>query len=310
MKLPGLQNFINKVYRHPKAEKMRIKRFGGKAAYNNMLSAEQDMKLAAFKLNPVNSYHDGLPVTFLTGKNYLYQTLFCIASLVKNTSERFKFIIVDDGSFDSGLIDAVNILLPGLTLITAPDIESRLDTLLPQTEYPVIRKKRLVYPHLKKLTDIHSIAGDDWKLVLDSDMLFMNEPKEIISWLKNPNVNLFMKDCQQSYGYSDILMKQLCGFNIPEKLNVGVSSMQSSFINWEKIEYWIQQLEAAEGTTYYLEQALTAMLAAGRPITILPEHEYIVYPDATQINKQTGILHHYVDLSKKEYFTHSWKQFV
>jgi hypothetical protein len=310
LKLAQLQSLVNFVYRHPKAEKKQMKRFGGRRAYKKMLSCEEDMKLAALSLPPVHSYADGLPVIFLTGKKYLFQTLFCISSLAKNSTERFQFILVDDGSFDEQLTHLVNALLPGVQLITARDIEINLQKKFPKDSYPVIHRKRAIYPHLKKLTDIHTIAGVDWKLVLDSDMLFFKEPTELISWLKNPDINIFMKDCEQSYGYSELLMEQLCGFSIPEKLNVGVVGMRSSAINWDCIETWIKTLEGTEGTSYFLEQALTAMLAAGQPVHVLTADDYIVKPGDNQIHQHNGTLHHYVDLSKQGYFTYSWKQFV
>lgn len=257
-------------------------------------------------LTPVQNYDDGLPVHFLTGKNYLYQTLFCIHSLTKVASEKFKFILVDDGSFDKAMIAQIEKQLPGSKIVTKKNIANNLDKYLPESTYPCLRQKRKIYPHLKKLTDIHTIPGDNWKLVMDSDMLFWKRPMEVISWYKNPTQPVYMLDCTESYGYSKQLMQELSGNPIPDLLNVGIIGQKSADIDWIKLENWIKTLEEKEGTSYYLEQALTAMLIGNKKSIILNADLYKVNP--VIINDSTPVLHHYVDLSKKIYYTKAWKK--
>lgn len=265
------------------------------------------MEKAALNLAPVISHPDGLRIYFLTGKKHLYQTLFCIQSLVKVSSALFKFVLVDDGSFNTELIQTINRLLPGTEVITQKMVEENLARFLPVQQFAILHQKRAVYPHIKKLTDIHTIPGNDWKLVLDSDMLFWSEPETIIKWLNNPGKPLYMQDCQNSYGYSKQLMEQLSGNKIPDLINVGAIGLNSADINWIKLNNWIEALEKNEGTSYYLEQALTAMLIGENPCEVLPSNEYIVNPDKEKIQNFTGILHHYVDLSKEGYFKKAWK---
>ena len=272
-----------------------------------MMASNLQMRQKSLELPPVLSYEDGLPVYFLTGKEYLYQTLFCIRSLDRCSRQRFRFHLVDDGSLD---IQLVQEKLPASVIVAAEEIRSNLDRMLPEKLYPAINKKRAVYPHLKKLTDIHTIPGTNLKLVLDSDMLFWKEPAELIKWLQNPSGNLFMTDSNNSYGYSRELMFQLSGYPVPELLNVGVAGLHSGQIDWKKLENWITVMEEKEGGSYYLEQALTAMIASGWHFNQLPSDNYIVYPNDKQISEGSGVLHHYVDLSKKKYFTEAWKKFI
>lgn len=264
------------------------------------------MQKASFKLPLVNSYPNGLPIYFLTGKNYLYQTLFCIQSLVKVAPEKFRFILVDDGSFNNILIKSIEDHLPGATIIKKEIIASYLENLLPESSYPILRHKRKVYPHIKKLTDIHCLPGNDWKLVLDSDMLFWNRPSEIIDWLRSPAKPLHMIDCDDSYGYSAKLMEELSGSQIKSRINVGAIGLNSAHINWNKIEEWVTVLENREGASYYLEQALTAMIIDDAETVALSIDEYIVNPS----RYSQGKLHHYVDLSKAVYFNEMWQKVI
>lgn len=305
-----IQKIINILYRQPKSDMLMYKRFGGYFSYRKMMANSALMQKASLSLPPVNLSAEGLPVYFLTGKKYLYQTLFCIRSLNKVSGTRFKFILVDDGTFDTALIEQINKQLPGATIITAEQIEQNLNATLPLHQYPNLHHKRQVYPHIKKLTDIHTIPGNQWKLVLDADMLFWAEPTAIIDWLNSPLQPIYMLDCVPSYGYSSKLMAKLCGRPIPELLNVGVIGLNSNAINWADIENWVNILEKTEGTSYYLEQALTAMIIGDTAATILTPAEYIVNPAESAVDINKGTLHHYVDLSKKSYFNKAWQKLV
>jgi len=268
------------------------------------------MRKAASLLPPVHSAANGLPIYFLTGKNYLYQTLFCITSLTKHSTEAFRFILIDDGSFDDRLIAQIKRQLPGAGVVEAKNIDSNIKVSLPLDKYPVLNRKRSEYPHIKKLTDIHTLPGEGWKLVLDSDMLFWADPTQLITWLKNTSMPVHMLDCKESYGYSTALMEDLASAKIPALLNVGVIGLQSRDVNWKDLENWTAALEEQEGKTYYLEQALSAMLVAKQPCLALDKQQYIVNPGNEDVVQGKGVLHHYVDRSKKDYYTIAWKKLI
>jgi hypothetical protein len=306
-----IQKLINKYYRYPKAKLREIERFGGETAYKDMLAQKDAMTKSIINLIPLKKSNGKLKIYFLTGKKYIEQTLFCIFSLEKQMDETFKYVLVDDGTFDLTMIDFVNTKLPNVEIAIKSVIDKNITTYLPMDKFPVLNWKRAEYPHIKKLTDVHTLNNcEGYKLVLDSDMLFNHPPVEIKSWLENPNKAIHMVDCDEAYGYSHLLMEQLCGSAIPKLVNVGVFGIDSNEVNWSNLERWIKELEEAEGASYYLEQALSAMLIAGKSTTILDKEKYKVNPPEKEIDKCNATLHHYVDLSKKGYFTKAWKKFV
>ncbi|MFA6246608.1 MAG: hypothetical protein WC615_06685 [Mucilaginibacter sp.] len=307
--MKNIQLVINFLYRNPRSQLRMYKRFGGYFNYRRMMNGRRKMEERSTELLPVASHPKGLPVYFLTGKKYLYQTLYCIQSLARSSSTQFRFTLVDDGSFDELLISRIKRQLPGARVITAEMIATNLKNAFFESEFPCLFNKRSVYPHIKKLTDVHTIPGDDWKLVLDSDMLFWQEPGQIISWLKHPQAPLHMIDCAEAYGYSRESMEQLAGSPVKPLLNVGAIGLKSESVDWKKLESWIALLEESEGTSYYLEQALSAMLIGDADSVSLKAFDYIVNPGKEQIKLRTGILHHYVDLSKEGYFKYAWKNF-
>ena len=102
-------------------------------------------------------------------------------------------------------------------------------------------------------------------------------------------------------------MQLLTEIPIASRLNVGICGLNSSYIDWEKLEHWCKTLIEKEGTHYYQEQALTAMIVAGKDCEIVDEQDYIVMPKRSEVVSPAAILHHYVADSKPWYFRYGWK---
>jgi hypothetical protein len=304
------QKIINQFYRYPKSYWNRIQRFGGIKSYLTMLKNNRKMIKASYSLPPIVSHANGFEIYFLTGQKYLYQTLFCAYSLIKVTDAKIQFVLVDDGSFDDVLCNRIKKQMPGVKLVLKDEIKQNLNRVLPLNKYPYLHYKRKIYPHIKKLTDIHTLANGGFKLVIDSDMLFWNNPLEMINWLKHPKDCMSMLDTVESYGFDKQLMKSLCGHDIPTLLNVGIFGIDSNIINWDDLEIWSKTLEEKQSPSYFLEQALSAMLVSGKNYTVLNKAEYVVNPEGSNPNLNQIKLHHYVDLSKGYYFNLAWRNII
>ncbi len=268
------------------------------------------MKRAAWQLRPaqMTAAPDAPAVHFLTGSKFWYQTAFCAHSLLTHAGRPLRLVVIDDGTLTEKQAAALARALPGLEIVWAADIMQRLDKFLPATRFPVLRQRRLVYPHLRKLTDVH--AGETgWKLVLDSDMLFHGCPIFLLDWLTAPDRPCHMVDIENAYGYSAKLMNELVAAPIPERLNVGICGLRSDAIDWCILEHWCRTMLEREGSHYLQEQALTAMLASAEPRAAAPSHQYVVRPTRAETERPTAILHHYVAESKAWYFRFAWQRF-
>lgn len=303
-----IQEAINILYRYPKGKIGQIQRRGGlwNAWQINRARKKMERSAQTLRIPKGDVGITPLEVHFLTGKKYWYQTVFCMYSLQKTTSTPFHFHLYDDGSFDESLIRQIKEQAPATAIHTIEEIEERLRKAIPEDQFTFLWHKRRVYPHIKKLTDVHA-GTNGWKLVLDSDMLFLKYPQFVIDWLIAPTAPLFILDTQNAYGYSFDLMQNLAGEPIRERVNVGAIGLQSESINWGNLENCGKELEQQEGTSYYLEQALTAMLIGDRNALVGPQSDYIVMPSKEQVLSKEGVMHHYVDLSKEWYFKKAWK---
>ena len=302
------------LYRRPKAELQRLVRWGPVAYFRSNAWA-REMEAAAWELpvlNPKKS-QPTLEVWFLTGKRFWYQTAFCAWTLAKHSGRRLTVNLVDDGTLDACSEDGIRRLFPQGLTVTRDMVQAKLDLELPAESFPVLRARWSDYVHIRKLIDIH-VASSGVKLVLDSDMLFFARPDALLQWwdaAQNEIVGpCLMTDCEESYGYSRKLMSELTGSPIPALLNVGVCGLRSEELNWVEMERWCRVLFEREGTSYYLEQALVAMMASRRSPVVMPKIKYITFPSKLQVKSTIGVLQHYVADSKPWYFGQAWRSAI
>lgn len=267
-----------------------------------------EMMHAAQLMSPLSAAPKGpdAEVHFLSGPRFWHQTVFCFASLQLRCPFRIDPIIYDDGKMDVSVREHIMRVIPWAQLVSNDESEALLDKHLPEKQYPKLRERRLTFPLMRKLLDVH-VGSKQWRLFADSDMLFFKQPAELIEWFASPHW-MYLRDTIQAYGYETSFLKELAGQEMPEMLNSGLYAINGAEIDWDHVEYWCKiQLETF-GTQYLQEQALTAMLFAGRAAQELPRDKYVVGPNEIEGRLPTAVLHHYVDLSKRSYFRHGWKQ--
>jgi len=290
----------------------RLRETFSRAPWDEMLCARgrREMRRAAATLAPapVAPHAGQIPAVFLTGHGFWEQTALCAHSLRAQLGSEIPITILDDGSLREGEAAHLRRILPGARIHWSEDIEGRLDEALPETRFPVLRRHRLLYPHLRKLTDVHATLGPGWKLVLDSDMLFFRRPDALAAWLRDPDGPCYATDVAESYGYPRAVMEELAGSPLPERLNVGVLGLRSESVDWDALERWTADLLARHGAHYFLEQGLSAMLVARLPAGLrLSREDYLVMPDRAEGRSPRAVLHHYVAGSKSAYFQDAWR---
>ena len=305
----GLGRLALALWHQPLARLRDSWRNGGPFVERETERQRREMVAGAMALPPLPPRAGASSVTvhLLTGQRFWYQTAFCLHSLARQSELGIAAELYDDGSLDDPLRTQLARLGPGTKLHSAADIRERLDALLPEARFPILRERWRNYPNIRKLTDPH-LGSTGWKLVLDSDLLFFRRPGLLLDWLAAPSRPLHAVDCEESYGYSRSLMARLAGAPIPPLVNVGLCGLRSEALNWAEIEAWCAELIARERTSYYLEQALVAMLVARhQPCTVAPAADYVTKPAKAECLAPRAIMHHYVAESKRWYFRHSWR---
>lgn len=283
-------------------------RHGGPWQERRTERGRREMEAAAHTL-PVLPTAAGPAVELhlLTGRRFWYQTAFCLWTFARHADRPLAPVIYDDGSLTGEFRAPLARLFPAARFVSLAETAARLEEHLPATRFPALRERWLNYPNIRKLTDPH-LGRSGWKLVLDSDLLFFHRPSFLLDWLATPARPLHAVDCETSYGYSRPLMNELAGAPVANLVNVGLTGLNSSEIDWERLEHWCHTLITRENASYYLEQALIAMLVAGRPCAIAPAADYVTLPEPPEARDCRAVMHHYVAHSKRWYFQRNWRQ--
>ncbi len=242
----------------------------------------------------------------LTGRRFWYQTAFCLWTFARHAARPLAPVIYDDGSLAPRWRAPLERLFPATRFVDRAAAIARLDEFLPAARYPHLRERWLNYPNIRKLIDPH-LGASGWKLVIDSDLLFFRRPELLVAWCDHADRPLHAVDCETSYGYSRPLLEALAGAPLAELVNVGLCGLRSDSLDWDRLENWCRVLIEREGTHYFLEQALVAMLVAGRHCDVAPAADYVTGPVPPEADECRAVMHHYVADSKRWYFQRNWR---
>jgi len=269
----------------------------------------QEMEKAAFEL-PIPSATLGPPVKIhiLTGANHWYQTAFCLWSFSAASGRTVMPFIFDDGSLKLEQLEALKRLFPKLRFIGASQTLERLDEFLPHSRYPSLRSQQKVNPMFKKLLDIH--AGEkDWRLQMDSDILFFRSPDFLINWHDMPCCSIHLKGIRNAYSCSISYLSELAGQPVRQRVNAGLLGLRSIEIDWEQMEFWAQKLLQVGGKSKLMEQTLYGLHLTGNSAIALPPERYVLLPEPPEVHECKAIMHHYISHSRKWYLQRNWRRF-
>ncbi len=303
----GLGRLLYLFWHAPLGRVVNSWRNGGPWAERETARQCRAMEEAAATLPPMVEGAPPLTLHFLSGRRFWYQTAFCLHSLSRQSGRPIRAEIYDDGSFDDTSRAGLQRLGPAVTIHPAADLLDRLHQHLPEKKFPVLHERWRNYPNIRKLTDPH-LGSTGWKLVIDSDLLFFRRPAFLLDWLEAPDRLLHAVDCEQSYGYPVPRLERLAGATLADKVNVGLCGLQSEALDWERLEAWCAELCLGQRPSYYLEQALVAMLAAGQPCAVAPAQDYLTMPSRAEVAHPRAVMHHYVAASKRWYYRLGWRQ--
>ena len=255
---------------------------------------------------PAASGQPPIRIHALIGARYLPEACLLAHSLAHAAGRPVEPCFYDDGTLSPADCDLLRAKLPRASFHLIGEIEQKLEERLPAHRFPCLRKLRPAYPHVRKLTDIHLFPGE-WKLVSDADILFFDRPSALLDHLSAPGP-CHMVDIAPAYGYPQSDLEGFAGKSVHPQINVGLCHLPTGLIDWDFVEHCAAALLSRHGFSYYLEQALTAIVLARLGASPLPADNYVVYPRLEVARRASVPAMHYVDDSRAYYYAFAWKQ--
>lgn len=262
---------------------------------------------AAIATLPAPPAPSGAPVAlhYLTGKRYVPLTTVALLSAQHHFGRPVQPMLYDDGSLDADAVATFRYFFPLTRVFLKAELAAALDRTLPAERFPFLRKIRLGYIHLRKLTDV-AVSSPSWNVVSDSDVFFFRRPDALLAAVDARRA-CHMVDCMTSYGTPTPFLEELAGTPIHPRVNVGLCHFDAAAIDWDYVEHCAAAILARHGFSYYLEQALTAILLARARAEPLDAESYLVYPKPEQARAPSQVALHYVDRSYFSLYRYGWR---
>ena len=238
---------------------------------------------------------DNLSMHMLFGKRDFVMALWSLASFYKHSKVIGNLYVHSDGSLDADNIKVIGKLFPSAKIIDAKNILH--DHVEFFNAHPVLKKFRTEYAKFqsKKLLDPFLSSDKEYRLILDSDMLWFKNPSEIEEVVKNKkNSALMMSDGDGDFAYvtfkdGSCLSDEIAGFNS------GVTLYRKEHFNLKEVEKYIGSIAYME--TRFTDQACYATVL--RPhLNMLPKDRYIIKGEL----HEGRVLRHYTSPSRAKFY--------
>lgn len=216
---------------------------------------------------------DSIEIHVLTSEHDWLNLLWALRSFYGATQRRYALCIHDDGTlseFASGrLLDA----FPNARLITRAESDKRLEKLL--APYPRCRQLRATNTLALKIFDFAAFLEADRMMLLDSDILFFEEPAALLAALEDSGFTRNTLNQDWRYGYSIDLDSVELDFDLPSRINSGLGLIHRASIRYDWIEDFLD-LPDILSHPHRIEQTLFALCSARFGFDMLPA-EYDVH---------------------------------
>jgi hypothetical protein len=216
-------------------------------------------------------------VCVLTSCKDWLSCLWSLVSFYEFSDLRLPLLVYSDGTLEERHAKQLARVFPDARLIHSSTGNQLVANKL--VRFPNCMRFRAAQAYARKIIDFPILCGSPFILMLDSDVLFLKRPAELMRHLEPRRAGrfIFERDYQDAYCAARSDLERKFGVNIASCVNTGIALVDVSDFNFLKIEQWLRQ-DGFAGHAWG-EQTLWAMYA-GRERTALLSQEYDVTTEA------------------------------
>lgn len=251
--------------------------------------------------------YENLSMHMLFGKRDFTMGLWSLASFYKNSKVIGKLFVHSDGSLGEKEKATVTRLFPSVVIIDAKETLKLHENFF--KEHSVLKEFRETYTKFqsKKLLDPYLSSDREYLLILDSDMLWFNNPGEIEEVVKNKKDEaLMMSDGDGDFAYVT--------FKNGEQLSEEVAAFNSGVTLFKKTQFDLKKVALYVDSIDYLHSRFTDQACYASVLwpylKMLPKDTYII---KGALHKDL-VMRHYTSPSRAKFYTlglnRMWKELI
>jgi hypothetical protein len=200
--------------------------------------------------------------------------MWTLKTFYRYSERHYALCIHDDGTLTESDRATFKHHFPNARIIPRPDADARVFAEL--VNYPrclEFRKNNHLSP---KVFDFACYLESDRMLLLDSDILFFQEPIVLLQRIENSDyfLNTVNGDTQSAYTVDPMTVKEKCHVDLIDRFNSGLGLIHKASLNFDWIEEFLA-LPDIMGHFWRIEQTLYALCSSRFGVELLPD-EYTV----------------------------------
>jgi hypothetical protein len=197
--------------------------------------------------------------------------IWALKSFYRTSGVRWPAVVHVQGRLTAAMRRRFRHHVPDATVISQDEADARVLEAL-SARHPRLLDARRLSPFMMKLIDPVLCAGAERLVILDSDVLFFREPRELCAHVEQaaPDAWLFQRDPSSTYNISEADAATAFGIRMPARVNSGIAMVPRSLVDFDLCERLLEHPDVSRPTGW-IEQTLFALCAgaAGR-VTFLP----------------------------------------
>jgi len=211
----------------------------------------------------------------LTSTTDWLNLIWVLKSFYHFSGRLYSLCIHDDGTLRQEHCDRLKYHFPDSIIIDRKIAEEKMVALL--KPYPCCLEFRKTNHLSPKVFDFVAYLESDRMLLLDSDVLFFQEPTELLRRIESPtySYNSVNRDIASAYTVDSAVVREQMGFTIQPRFNSGLGLIHKQSMNLDWIEQFLS-LPGIIGHFWRIEQTLFALCSSKFGVELLPG-EYDVH---------------------------------
>ena len=190
--------------------------------------------------------------------------IWALKTLYRTAGVRWPAVVHVQGSCTRTMRRRFRRHAPDARLIMQDEADARVRSALAD-RYPRLVGARRQSPFMMKLIDPVLLTSADRIVMLDSDVLFFREPRELRAHVERApdDVWLFQRDPASTYNLGEAEAASAFGIRMPERVNSGIAVVPRPLVDFDLCERLLEH-PAVCRPSGWIEQTLFALCAGAR----------------------------------------------
>lgn len=190
--------------------------------------------------------------------------IWALKSLYRTSGVRWPAVIHVQGVCTAAMLRRFRTHVPDARLVLQDDADARVREALGD-RCPRLVEARRQSPFMMKLIDPVLWATAERIVILDSDVLFFRDPRELRAHVEQAPADtwLFQRDPASTYNVTEEVAASALGVRIPERVNSGIAVVPRSLVDLDRCERWLEHPDVRRPSGW-IEQTLFALCAGAK----------------------------------------------